>query len=175
MSFMRNTIAAAVLAVAAPVAANAIPVDSTNNAGNGFDFAAVLSSGSTVTYDFEVGDFVFIDDLIFGGSDNAVGNLMNVMFGVNGDITNMFTVVGNGTGENASGRIDLNQFFNAGDTFSVAFDSAADRNVSVTLNFDTVRGDSVNPIPVPAAGVLLGGVMAAGAFASRRRSKKAAA
>ena len=177
MKTIAKMIAVSALALTAPMAANAVTINATGvnalTAPESYDFGDVLTAGGTLSYALRAFENLSIGGFIIGGTDSAPNNLVNVLFGI-GTADKGYDQIFSGTfGEFAEAGI-MGGAYAEGTTFSIEFVSNASADVSVSGNFETTEGLGNTVVPVPAAGFLLGGVIAAGAVASRRKAKKAA-
>jgi hypothetical protein len=175
---LKKLMAAAAIAVVAPMAAGAavIPDDRGITGGAFYDFGGFLPGFASETYTFTADEDLFVSGISFSGTDDAPSTLEALMFSVNG-IMKSFDSIGGGDGSAGFGGFgSLNGDFNvaSGSTINFGFSSSSPNQAGIAFSFRTGDGFSQTPIPVPAAGVLLGGLMAAGAFAARRKAKKAA-
>ena len=164
---IKTTALAAVAALALPLSAGA----ATLNVGDSDTNAFVLSSGQTASFSYEPTAKLRVSIVTTSGTDTAsAANLMKVLFGVNGATQHFTTYTIPDSTASAEGQIAT---FTTSSPFTIDF-SAFDISSKVSLGY-SFNTFAVSTVPVPAAGLLLGGVVAAGgAFARRRKAKSEA-
>lgn len=151
-----------------PAAAGAATVTTADlTAGEFVSAAGVLAPGDQLEFRYNVLQDLNIASIAVSGTGNSSGlDLAAARFGYTSPATSMFTdITTDGTSTFGGGFLPGLTLL-AGEMFSVFFDDGIDESIAVTLSFQTAPA----PIPVPASGVLLGGVLLAiGAFAKRGR------
>ena len=166
---IRSTAAASMLALL-PFAAGAATV---LTAGTSYTEVGELLPGGTLVFSFEVAENLDIDFFsISATGSNGGGDIRNVTFDydtVTGDTFDLVQAAGG-----AGGGLDFVAGFGpyrAGDTFSFTFRDGIVDEVGITLSFETAP--SVAPVPLPAAGGLLGLAVLGAGLAARRRGRAA--
>lgn len=162
-------------AVAIPALAGAASVTFSEQiaANQNYSFAKVISPGDAIEFRFTaLDDFKIVSFSVSGTGTNTEDDVRDIRFGLTEPTSNAFTTVSS-VGSSAAGFGFLpGMTYAMGDVFSVFFTDGITNDVGLTLSFDTT---AVAPIPLPAAGLLLGPVLLAGAAAALRRRKSARA
>ena len=161
----KTTALAAVAALALPLSAGAA---TTLNVGDSDTNAFTLNSGDTASFAYTPTSNMRISIVTTSGTDTAAAaNLMKILFGVNGATQHFSTYSIPDSTASAEGQIAT---FTTSSPFTIDFSAfGTSSKVSLGYSFNTF---SVSTVPVPAAGIMLGGVMlAGGAFARRKKSK----
>lgn len=160
-------------AVAIPALAGAAPVLFASSVGvnQNYSFAEVIRPGDAIEFRFTaLDDFKIASFSMSGTGTNAEADVRDIRFGLTEPASSFFTTVSS-VGVTAAGFGFLpGMSYAMGDVFSVFFTDGITNDVGLTLSFDTMP---VAPIPLPAAGLLLGPVLLAGAAAALRRRKSA--
>lgn len=170
MTYFKNILLASALAVAAPVAASAATMVDIF-ADTPYTFVDILAPGGQVSWEFTVKeDFAISNFSLSATGTNSGTDLANVQFGFFGNVSNSLTVVGAGEARSGFGNLAGGNFV-IGDIITIVVDDGVKDDVGVTLSFQT--GPAGAPVPLPAAGLLLGSIMLAGGAAAARKKKKA--
>lgn len=182
MSYSFKTLVAAAAITVAPIAAQAVTVNVDLDSDGTTQFSTLgTPNNQSVFTAGEVLSLVFTNtsaaavsvtrDISVVGVDNVASNAVaDISFGLNGASDTTFaTFAAGGTGI-GTGSLSGGFSVGAGESFTIDFTSTSLGDIMVAGAINTSDANTV--IPVPATGVLLGGVMAAGAFAARRKSKQ---
>lgn len=162
-------------AVTIPALAGAASVTFSSSvaANQNYSFAEVIRPGDAIEFRFTaLDDFKIISFSVSGTGTNAEDDVRDIRFGLVDPASQAFTTVSS-VGNSAAGFGFLpGMTYAMGDVFSVFFTDGITNDVGLTLSFDTAP---VAAVPLPAAGLLLGPVLLAGAAAALRRRKSARA
>lgn len=171
MTYFKNILLASALAVTAPVAASAATMVDIF-ADTPYTFVDILAPAGQVSWEFTVQeDFSISNFSLAASGTNSGTDLQNVTFGFLGNVTNMLTVVGAGEARSGFGELAGGNFV-VGDIITIVVDDGIKDDVGLTLSFQT-GPEGLPPVPLPAAGLLLGSVLLAGGAAAARKKKKA--
>jgi hypothetical protein len=165
--FAKPVLLAAFVAVSVPTlaAAASVVIQDQISVGVDYSFAEVISPGDTIEFRFTPLTGLKINSFsVSGTGTNAEDDVRDIRFGLSNPPAEIFSSV-DSVGETAAGFGFIDGgIWNKGSVFSIFFSDGIDNDVGLTLSFET------SPIPLPAAGLLLGPVvLAAGAAALRRR------
>ena len=170
-SLSRNVfLAAAVLVL--PAAAGAATLVTTDlNVDQFISVSGTLVPGDQLEFRYNVLQDLEIGSIAVSGTGNSSGaDLTASRFGYTSPGTSMFTDITTIGTSTFGGGFLSGLKLGTGDAFSVFFEGGVSEPISVTLSFATTPAS----IPIPASGVLMGGVLLGlGAFARRGRKADA--
>ncbi|OSP54316.1 hypothetical protein [Pseudoruegeria sp. SK021] len=170
MTYMKNALFAAAFAISAPLAAQAATVNKDVFANNSYAFAEVLMPGTSAEYNFNVMEDLKVNNFSITANGNNFGaDVGSVRYSVNGADAQALTI--SGSGESQSGyAFSVGENFSAGDVVQFLFSYAIKDDITLSLAFATGPAD-VAPVPLPAAGLLLGSLLVAGGTVAARKKK----
>lgn len=166
-SLSRNLLFAAAL-LGMPAVAGAATLTTTDlSAGQFISVSGTLVPGDQLEFRYNVRQDLEIGSIAVSGTGNSSGlDLTASRFGYTSPATLMFTDITTVGTSTFGGGFLAGLKLVTGDVFSVFFEDGVSEPISVTLSFVTTPA----AIPVPASGVLMGGVLLAlGAIARRGR------
>ena len=178
-SFNKTTFLAAAIAVAMPLAASAATVD-IDIAANAIETdTGVLEVGQSLVFKYTAIEALDILGISLAATSDTVANIVQVTFDYAATTGDTFSFTQN-FGSVAAGLdsilgANLPNPFAIGDMLSVSFlSNGIDQDVGITATISTGdASDNVPPVPVPAAGLLLGSALLAGGAVARRKKKQA--
>lgn len=167
---MKSLLTAALIA-ALPVTASAVTISVGENidVGQDYSYSYTMDPGTTdIDFAFTADSDLEISNFVVSSSGSLLADIQSLRYGT---VTPPVTPLSAAGADGAAGSLD---FFagvdmDLGDIVDLYISGTFTNQTSVTLSFSTKASSITPPVPLPAAGLLLGTALVGGGLMSRKK------